>query len=126
MERTFDIVRDVQGFARQRAHPAPGIVGVVLNKTDKRTRQYRLHAQEIRSMAGRHDTVVFDAFLPHAPALATAADDSLKFETLRERYDSYYDHVRNVAKELAERCGYRLARRPAGRRAAATASTARR
>lgn len=105
MAKTFDIVRDVQGAARQAGHPVPRIVGVVLNKTDRRTRQYNLHADEIRLLAANNDSLVFSNFLPTAPALANAADDSLEFDTLRERYDSYYDHVRKVAKELAERCG---------------------
>jgi len=105
MSKTFDIVRDVQGAARQAGHPVPRIVGVVLNKTDRRTRQYSLHADEIRLLAANNDSLVFRHFLPSAPALANAADDSLEFDTLRERYDSYYDHVRKVARELAERCG---------------------
>jgi chromosome partitioning protein len=105
MSKTFDIVRDVQGAARQAGHPVPRIVGVVLNKTDRRTKQYSLHADEIKLLAARNDSLVFTNFLPSAPTLANAADDSLEFDTLRERYDSYYDHVRKVARELAERCG---------------------
>jgi len=79
---------------------------VVLNKTDRRTKQYRLHAKEIRLLAGQNESLVFDNFLPAAPALATAADDSLQFDTLRERYDTYYDHVRKLARELSKRCGF--------------------
>lgn len=106
MSKTFDIVRDVQGAARQSGRKVPKLVGIVLNKTDKRTKQYRLHAKEISLMAGKHDSLVFSAFLPNATTLASASDDSLEFETLRERYDTYYDHVRKVARELAMRCGY--------------------
>lgn len=106
MEKTFDIIRDVQGAARQAGRGVPKVIGVVLNKTDRRTKQYRLHAKDIRLLAGRNESLVFDNFLPTAPALATAADDSLQFDTLRERYDTYYDHVRKVAKELSERCGF--------------------
>jgi chromosome partitioning protein len=113
LEKTFDIVRDVQGAARQAGRRQPKLVGLVLNKTDRRTKQYRLHAKELRLRAGENDSLVFDNWLPPAPALATASDDSLEFETLRERYDSYYDHVRKVAKELAERCGF-VRRRAAG------------
>ena len=106
MEKTFDIIRDVQGAARQSGHRVPRIAGVVLNKTDRRTKQYRLHAKEIRLLAGQNESLVFDNFLPAAPALATAADDSLQFDTLRERYDTYYDHVRKLARELSKRCGF--------------------
>lgn len=104
--KTFDIVRDVQGAARQRGSKIPKVVGIVLNKTDRRTKQYRLHAKEIGLIAGQVDSLVFENFLPPAPTLATATDDSQQFESLRERYDSYYDHVRKVSRELAERCGY--------------------
>lgn len=105
MEKTFEIVRDAQGAAKQAGHKVPKLAGLVLNKTDRRTKQYRLHAQELRLRAGENDSLVFDNWLPPAPTLATATDDSLSFETLRDRYDTYYDHVRKVSKELAERCG---------------------
>jgi len=105
MEKTFEIVRDAQGAAKQAGHKVPKLAGLVLNKTDRRTKQYRLHAKELRLRAGENDSLVFDNWLPPAPTLATATDDSLSFETLRERYDTYYDHVRKVSKELAERCG---------------------
>lgn len=106
LEKTFRIIRDVQGAARQSGRNVPKLVGLVLNKTDRRTKQYRLHAKQLRVRAGENDSMVFDNWLPPAPALATATDDSLQFETLRERYDTYYDHVRKVSKELAERCGF--------------------
>lgn len=105
MEKTFEIVRDAQGAAKQAGHKVPKLAGLVLNKTDRRTKQYRLHAKELRLKAGENDSLVFDNWLPPAPTLATATDDSLSFETLRERYDTYYDHVRKVSRELAERCG---------------------
>ncbi len=118
MEKTFDIIRDVQGAARQAGHKVPKIIGVVLNKTDRRTKQYRLHARDIQLLAAENDSLVFDNFLPSAPTLATAADDSLTFETLRERYDTYYDHVRRVSRELAERCGLTQAKKKAAARKA--------
>jgi chromosome partitioning protein len=105
LEKTFDIVRDAQGAARQAGRKEPRLVGLVLNRTDRRTRQYRLHAGDLKIRAGENDSLVFDNWLPPAPALATATDDSLQFESLRDRYDTYYDHVRRVSKELAERCG---------------------
>ena len=105
LEKTFSIIRDAQGAARQSGRNEPKLVGLVLNKTDRRTKQYRLHAKDLKVRAGENDSLVFDNWLPPAPALATATDDSLQFESLRERYDTYYDHVRKVAKELAERCG---------------------
>jgi chromosome partitioning protein len=110
MPQTFHIIRDVQGAARQAGRRVPKVIGVVLNKTDRRTKQYRLHARDIVALAGKSGALVFENFLPEAPTLASASDDSLKFETLRERYDTYYDHVRRVAKELAERCGFVRAR----------------
>jgi chromosome partitioning protein len=105
LEKTFSIIRDAQGAARQSGRPEPKLVGLVLNKTDRRTKQYRLHAKELKVRAGENDSLVFDNWLPPAPALATATDDSLQFEHLRERYDTYYDHVRKVSREMAERCG---------------------
>ena len=106
MAKTYDIIRDVQGASKQAGRNVPKLVGVILNKTDRRTKQYRLHAKDLRLEATKNKSLVFDNWLPPAPALATASDDSLDFETLRERYDTYYDHVRKVSKEMAERCGF--------------------
>lgn len=119
LEKTFDLIRDAQGAARQLGRRAPKVVGMVFNKTDRRTKQYRRHAGEIRKLARAHGVEVFSNFLPNAPALATASDDSIRFETLRDRYDTYYDHVRKLARELAERCGFARQGR-AGHRKAAT------
>jgi chromosome partitioning protein len=115
LEKTPEIVRDAQGAAKQADHRIPKRVGRVLNKTDRRTKQYRLHAKELRLRAGENDSLVFDNWLPPAPTLATATDDSLSFETLRDRYDTYYEHVRKVSKELAERCG--MVKKAGGKRA---------
>jgi cellulose biosynthesis protein BcsQ len=115
LEKTLEIVRDAQGAAKQAGHRVPKRVGRVLNKTDRRTKHYRLHAKELRLRAGENDSLVFDNWLPPAPTLATATDDSLSFETLRDRYDTYYEHVRKVSKELAERCG--MVKKAGGKRA---------
>ncbi len=106
LEKSFDIIRDAQGAAKQAGRNVPKLVGLILNKTDRRTKQYRLHAKELRIRAAENDSLVFDNWLPPAPALSTATDDSLQFENLRERYDTYYDHVRRISKEMAERCGF--------------------
>ena len=42
--------------------------------------------------------------LPDTPKLATATDETLDFRTLKDRFDTYYDHVRKVARELEQRC----------------------
>lgn len=106
LSKTFEVIRDAQGAARSAGRPTPKLTGLILNKTDRRTKQYRLHAKELKLQAGKNDSLVFDNWLPPAPALSTASDDSQDFETLRERYDTYYDHVRKVAKEVAQRCGF--------------------
>jgi ATP-dependent DNA helicase RecG len=38
------------------------------------------------------------------PKLATATDETLDFQTLKDRFDTYYDNVRKVAVELHQRC----------------------
>lgn len=91
-------------------HPSPRTAGILLNKTDRRTRQYKLHHQELVDIAARHDTTLFKNYFPHAHTLSNAADDSLHFPTLREKYDTCYDHVRKAAIELTGRCGYTVRR----------------
>ncbi|PCI29448.1 MAG: hypothetical protein COB67_04115 [SAR324 cluster bacterium] len=104
---TFNMIHYVRGLGNGQGK-APKIAGILLNKADKRSKQYKLHYKELYDTAARHDTVVLENMLPTAPALSTASDDSLEFVLLRERYSTYYDKVRKIALEVAERCGYRL------------------
>ncbi|MDH3347924.1 MAG: ParA family protein [Desulfobulbaceae bacterium] len=104
---TFDIIQYARGIA-VKSQSTPSIAGLLLNKTDRRTRQYKLHHKELFNLANHHHTTVFKNFLPSAPALAGSSDDSISFSTLKEKYETYYDNVRRVALELAGKCGYRL------------------
>lgn len=106
MNHTFNRIQNVRGV--KDSEERPEIVGVVLNKTDKRTQQFKDHNKELIDLVARHDTVVFENFLPTAPKLATATDDSLDFATLKERYSTYYDHVRKISLELAKKCGHKF------------------
>jgi hypothetical protein len=36
--------------------------------------------------------------------LVSTTDETSDFSTLKDRFDTYYDHVRKVARELEERC----------------------
>lgn len=105
LEYSFQTIRDAQGIARQAGLRAPKIAGVLLNRVDRRTKQYRLHADEVGVLAASNKSLVFDAWLPPAVPLASATDDSIGFEAIKERYDSYWPHVRKVAMETAQRCG---------------------
>ena len=105
MTDTFNLIQYTRGIASKWDNLIE-ITGIVLNKTDRRTKQYRLHHEDLYDMAAKHQTVVFDNFLPTAPALSSASDDSISFSTLRERYSTYYDNVRAIAIELATKCGY--------------------
>ena len=107
MTDTFNMIQYARAI-ENKGHPAPQTAGILLNKTDRRTRQYKLHHRELVNMAARHDTTLFKNYFPHAHTLSSAADDSLYFPTLREKYNTYYDHVRKAAVELAGRCGYRV------------------
>lgn len=111
MTDTFNMIQYARGIENTR-HPAPQIAGILLNKTDRRTRQYKLHHRELIDIAARHDTTLFKNYFPHAHTLSSAADDSIYFPTLREKYNTYYDHVRKAAVELAGRCGYKIKRIP--------------
>ncbi|MFP4041091.1 MAG: ParA family protein [Desulfosudaceae bacterium] len=110
MTDTFNMIQYARGISDSK-EPLPELAGILLNKTDRRTRQYKLHHQELKNLAAQHDTTVFENFFPHAPALSSAVDDSICFSTLREKYVTYYDHVRKAAVELAGRCGYRVKKR---------------
>ena len=68
---------------------------MILNKTDKRTQQYRSKLPPILEVVAKGEVPpVFESFLPDTPRLATATDETLGFHTLKERFDTYYDNVR--------------------------------
>ncbi|MCP4294656.1 MAG: ParA family protein [Proteobacteria bacterium] len=105
MNDTMDLIYHVKDFVKGQ-EKAPQIAGILLNKTDKRSRQYHGHHKELEAFANKHKIQLFKSFLPHSNSLSRAADDSLNFEVLRDRYNANYDKVRAVSRELAIKCGY--------------------
>jgi chromosome partitioning protein len=100
----FKLIRYVQSLAKD-LDRAPQIAGVVLNKTDKRERSYRLHKQVLEALVEEYDTCVFDHFLPTASEFGTATDDSLSFEYIKEKYARYYEHIRQLTVEIVRNAG---------------------
>lgn len=83
----------------------PHILGIICNKTDKREEQYRSKFPAILAAAINGELPpIFENILPDTPKLETATDDSIDFVTLKEKFDTYYDNVRKVARELFKRC----------------------
>lgn len=99
---TFDLV----SYARNKNRDnRPAIVGMVLNKTDRRFQQYKSKFPQILKLSD--DEVLppfFNNLLPETPKLATATDETRTFLTLKDRFDSYYNNVGRVARELEKRC----------------------
>jgi chromosome partitioning protein len=106
LPETFDLIhytRDLGGDG------LPAVVGMVLNKTDRRTQQFRSKMPEILKAANLGELPpVFENLLPDTPKLATSTDETLDFRTLKDHFDTYYDNVRKVARELEERCEGRI------------------
>ena len=91
-------------YAREKSgSERPAFLGLILNRTDRRSRQFRLHGHGLKYLFDQDGSPWFTNFLPNAPALASATDDSLAFGSLKERYGSYYPHVKRVVKELFNR-----------------------
>ncbi len=112
---TFDLI----DYARELGgNSHPSVLGMILNKTDKRAQQYRSKLPSILQVVAKGELPpVFDNFLPDTPKLGTATDETLDFDTLKKRFDTYYDNVRKIAGELEERCEGRIPPhpRPSGR-----------
>jgi chromosome partitioning protein len=108
---TFDVIHYARKLGR---NGRPAIVGMVLNKCDKREEQYRNKFPPILQAAESGEMPpVFENVIPDTPKLATATDEMRDFSTLKDRFDTYYDHVRKVTLELEERCrGYSFAADP--------------
>lgn len=82
------------------------LLGFVLNKTDKRARQFKLHKDELNHFAKFKNCKIFKNVLPPTPKLSDASDDSIKFITLSDRYDSYYSNVRDLVIEIIKDLGF--------------------
>ncbi len=87
------------------------LLGFVLNKADKRTKQYRLHKDELVQFANIRGCKIFDSVLPPTPKLSNATDDSIEFFTLSDRYDTYYKNVRSLVLEIVESLGFSIKRK---------------
>lgn len=91
-------------YARLRGNsPRPTFLGMILNRTDKRSGQYQRNIDWIHKMAATLNAPLFDNVLPNAQALSSATDDSLACDSLKERYGSYYPHVKAVVWEVFSR-----------------------
>ena len=105
-----DTLRMIRYAQDKNSHANPLLLGLIFNRTDKRSRQFRLHSQELQKLFLQNNFPLqkkhppcFANFLPNAPDLANATDDSLACTSLKERYGSHYHHVKKVVKELLER-----------------------
>ena len=104
LPRTFEIVQDAAARASQnKGMRGPSPIAVLLNKTNKSFASYKNHIEEIRSAAGAAGTSVLQNVIPPASRFMSATDSTLDFATLRDKFDTYYDHVRLVTRELLRR-----------------------
>lgn len=85
----------------------PKVLGFVLNKTDRRTKQYKLHHDELTQFATIANSKIYDSVIPPAPTLANASDDSIDYVTLIDKYDNYYNNVRTLVIEIARDLGFK-------------------
>ncbi len=100
LPETLRMIRYAQGKNRR---GTPTLLGIVLNRTDRRSRQFHLHVPEMVQFLEQTGTPCFANCLPNAPELANATDDTLAFTSLKDRYGGYYPHVKKVVKELFDR-----------------------
>lgn len=83
------------------------LLGFILNKADKRTKQYKLHKDELLQIANIESVKIYKNILPSTPKLSNATDDSIECVTLSERYESYYANVRSVVLEVVKDLGFK-------------------
>jgi len=87
------------------------LLGFILNKADKRTKQYRLHKDELVQFANIRGCKIFDSVIPPTPKLSNATDDSIENFTLSDRYDTYYNNVRSLVLEIVKELGFSVKRK---------------
>ncbi|MBT4290832.1 MAG: ParA family protein [Deltaproteobacteria bacterium] len=108
-----DTLKNIQSISQlsQKNFQEPGLIGLLLNKTDKRTKQYKLHNKDLSEFAASNEISIFKNFLPHSSTLCSASDDSISFGSLKDRYDNNYEHVRKVSMELAGKIGFQVSKK---------------
>jgi len=82
------------------------LLGFVLNKADKRTKQYKLHKDELMQFANMAGCKIYNSILPPTPKLSDASDDSIEYFTLSDRYNTYYKNVRDIVIEIVKDLGF--------------------
>ena len=98
-----ETLRIIQYAQKINGQECPTCLGIILNRADKRSRQFRLHAPAIKRLLQEIQLPCFNNTLPNAAELASATDDTLAFTSLKDRYGSYYPHVKKVVTELFDR-----------------------
>ncbi|MEO5362586.1 MAG: ParA family protein [Magnetococcus sp. DMHC-8] len=98
-----DTVRMIRYAQEKNGQGRPDFLGIILNRTDRRNQQFRLHVPEMVEFFQKTGIPCFENSLPNAPGLASATDDTMAFSSLKDRYGNYYPHVRKVVKELFDR-----------------------
>lgn len=83
----------------------PAVLAIFKNQTDHRTQQAKVYSQFITEIAAQGDLPpIMEAFWPPCSPLQTMSDERMKFQSLKEKYGSYYDHVRKMTTEIVKRC----------------------
>lgn len=99
---TFNFIGQVQGMSKT---GRPAILGMLKNMTDHRTEQAKTNLGFVKDAASQGDLPpIFKNFWPPASAFQTSTDEKAEFRTLQQKYGTYYDKARLVAKELHKRC----------------------
>ncbi len=84
------------------------LLGFVLNKADRRTKQYKLHNDELVQFAAMEKCKIYKSILPPATTLSGATDDTLENFTLTDRYATYYQKVRHLVLEVVVDLGFSI------------------
>jgi len=108
---TFQILENIKAWGGDKSNYK--LLGFILNKVDKRSKQYKLHIDELSQFANMKECKVFKSVLPPTPKLSNATDDSIEVFTLIDRYDSYYPNVRKLVIEVVKDLGYSRKKKPA-------------
>jgi cellulose biosynthesis protein BcsQ len=105
LTNTFRLISYVKDFMKN-SKAKPKVLGLVMNKTDKREKQYKLHHEELVNIANQNETIVLKNFLPSVSELGSASDETLEYNFIKDKYKSYYDNIRKLALEIATNSGF--------------------
>lgn len=76
------------------------LLGFILNRADKRTKQFKLHKDELIQLANLKESKIYENILPSTTSIANSTDDTIHNTSIKDKYSKSYEHIRKLIIEV--------------------------